>query len=80
MGKDIRIGASATPAMWANGLPSTTIRGTLTPASLAATFSLIPAAAGLTNSAALQSASNAANSLSRSMASVLKITHAKVRI
>lgn len=72
MGKDLRINASATPAVWSNGLPSSTIRGSGTPATLASTFSLVPAANGLTNSDALTAASNAANSLAQAMTSVFK--------
>jgi hypothetical protein len=72
MGKDLRIGVSKTPAAWANGLPSSTLKGNLTSASLASTFSLIPAANGLTNSGALTAASNAANSLAQAMSPVFK--------
>ncbi len=72
MGKDLRIGASNKPAVWADGLPSSSVgRGGLSPASFSKLFSLTPAATGLTNTQALQAASSTAIALSQAMAGVL---------
>lgn len=73
MGKDLQIGFSNQVAAWAKGMPAAKVnRGNLAPASLATTFSLTPAANGLTNTAAMTAASDAANNLGRAMASVFK--------
>lgn len=78
MGKDLKIGNSVTPAPWANGLPGATIsRNNLTFNSFANTFSLNPPAAGLTNSAALEAASNASNSLQAALSPLFKTNERK---
>lgn len=71
MGKDLKIGVSKALASWANGLPAASVsRNSLTPASFANTFSLTPAAQGLTNSQAMTHASTAANAISEALGSV----------
>jgi hypothetical protein len=78
MGKDLNIGVSRTPAVWANGLPSAAVsKNNLSPTSFANAFSLVPAANGLTNSDALTAASDAANALTRAMAPIFKTTTRK---
>ncbi len=70
MGKDLKIGVSKTLATWANGLPAAAINSA-TPANLAKTFSLTPAAVGLTNTQALTNATTAANSIAQALAPML---------
>lgn len=70
MGKDLKVGVRATLASWANGLPSSSANGTITVNSFANTFSMIPAATGFTNSAAMTASSEAANSISDAMSDV----------
>ena len=78
MGKDLKIGVANTLATWAAGLPSTSVKSSgLAPTSFANAFSLTPPAAGLTNSAALSAASDAANALQTAMSPVLKISTRK---
>jgi hypothetical protein len=78
MGKDLQIGFGNTVAAWAKGMPAAKIgRNNLAPTSLANTFSLTPAANGLTNTAAMTAASDAANALGRAMASVFKTDERK---
>lgn len=78
MGKDLNVGTSVTPAIWANGLPAASVsRNNLSPASFASTFSLTPSANGLTNSAALAASSDAANSLQAAMSPVFDTANRK---
>lgn len=77
MGKDLQIGFQNTPATWAKGMPAATFRNNPTPANLATSFSLTPAANGLTNSAALNAASDASNALSAALAPVFKTNERK---
>lgn len=69
MGKDLKVNVSNKLATWAEGLPSSSVNSS-TPANLAGTFSLTPAANGLINSNALDLSTKAANSISRSLSSV----------
>lgn len=72
MGKDIRVNISNTVAQFANGLPSVGVSGNnLQPSSLANLFSLTPAATGLTSSAAMSAASDAANALAQAFANLM---------
>lgn len=64
MAKDIKIGNSVTLAKWAQGLPAASVSGgNLQPSSLAKTFTLTPAATGLTNSNAIKAVADTANTL-----------------
>ncbi len=74
MGADLKLGVNVTLAKWANGLSAHTLSRSPTPAALAATFSLTPAATGLTNAGALQNATDASNALANAMDPVLGIT------
>jgi hypothetical protein len=67
MGKDIRINNNNRLATWANGLPTSLIKGQLTPDALSKVYSLIPPAAGLTNASAMTASADAANALSATM-------------
>jgi hypothetical protein len=70
MGKDLSIGTSGTTvASWSNGAPTATVSGgsSLKPASLANTFSMVPAATGLTSQNAMNAAADGANALAQAM-------------
>lgn len=69
MGKDLKINVSRKLATWAEGLPSSSVASS-TPANLAGTFSLTPAATGLINSNALGLSTKAANSISQALSGV----------
>ncbi|MGZ3727423.1 MAG: hypothetical protein ACXWQQ_16625, partial [Pseudobdellovibrio sp.] len=71
MGKDLNVNVDRASATWAEGLPSASVSSATT-ANLAKTFSLTPAATGLTNTAAMTSASTAANSIVSALSGVLK--------
>lgn len=71
LGKDLRVNVRNTVAGWANGLPSVSSSGKLTPTSFASKFGLTPAANGLINAQVMTGASDAANSLARALASVM---------
>jgi hypothetical protein len=78
MAKDLSIGVSNTVATWANGLPAAAVKqGGLAPTSFSSAFSLTPPAAGLTNSAALSAASDAANSLQSALSPVFSTASRK---
>jgi hypothetical protein len=71
MGKDIRIGVAVTMARWATALPAAGVsKNNLTPTTMASAFNLIPAASGLTDSASLTAASDAAVALQSAMSPV----------
>ena len=69
MGKDLKVNVSNKLATWAEGLPSSSVASS-TPANLAGTFSLTPAANGLINSNALSLSTKAANSITQALSSV----------
>ncbi|MEK6627745.1 MAG: hypothetical protein AABY53_03895 [Bdellovibrionota bacterium] len=69
MGKDLKVRVSKALANWSRGLPASTVNNP-TPALLAGSFSLTPAAAGLTNSGALTATSNAINSITDALSGV----------
>lgn len=73
LGKDLRIGASNKLANWAGGLPASAVSGgnNLTPANLARTFSISPAAAGLITEQAMTDSADAATELAAAMAGVM---------
>ncbi|MBY0471607.1 hypothetical protein K2X30_10620 [bacterium] len=77
MGKDIKIRANATPAAFARGLPSSSVAGALTTASLAGVFSLTPAANGLINADAMTAASDASNALAAAFSGIFKTNERK---
>jgi len=78
MGKDININAKNTKASWSKGLPAAAVAGgALTTANLVKTFSLTPAAAGLTTAPAITAASNAANAITQALASVFNVSGRK---
>jgi hypothetical protein len=70
MGKDLAFTNNRTLAAWANGLPSAGVQRTVQ--SLASSFSLTPAANGLTNTNAMNAASDGANNLVSAMAPTFK--------
>lgn len=77
MAKDIRVGVNNTLASWATGVPATAVKGNLTSAALSSTFSLTPAATGLTNAGAMTAASDAINSLAQALSPVFNTTARK---
>lgn len=77
MGKDLVIGASVTPAIWANGAPKAAVDGKPTTAALAKTFTLTPAAAGLTTTDALNAASDGANAVAQALDPVFNLSKRK---
>ena len=77
MGKDLALNARSARARWADGLPSAEVKGRITPASFASTFSLTPAARGFTSSEAMTSASRAANAIAQALAPVFGTSQRK---
>jgi hypothetical protein len=77
IGKDIRINNANKLALWAKGLPSSLVKGNLSPAALAKVFSLTPAAAGLTNASAMTASADAASALGQILSRVLGLDKRK---
>lgn len=72
LSKDLKFGVSNASAIWANGLPASSVPGRATPTDLAKTFSMTPAAGGLMTSDAFVASSDAARSIASALASVFK--------
>jgi len=77
MGKDLVVNGSVTPASWANGAPKAVVKGRPTTDALAKTFTLTPAATGLTNTAALTAASDGANAIAQALDPVFNTSKRK---
>ena len=73
LGKDIVIGNGSSiraPAAWANGLPNVQVAGTLTPNSLAKTFTMTPAPTNLVTTGSMAAASTAATQLAQNLSTL----------